>query len=129
MRFGRPGAVCRRISAMPGVAASWRCRRSSAARNLRKRFRRRNPSRTPRTEAARLAFQLAIIHRPRSSGSLVDRENIEAMHARPLVTGGTLRKSGLLMTCALATWCFAPALHAYFMQDDFLILALVRMVS
>jgi hypothetical protein len=59
----------------------------------------------------------------------VDRENIEAMHARPLVTGGTLRKSGLLMTCALATWCFAPALHAYFMQDDFLILALVRMVG
>jgi hypothetical protein len=38
------------------------------------------------------------------------------------------RAIALALVCLVAIWCFAPALHAYFMEDDFLLLALARMV-
>jgi hypothetical protein len=38
------------------------------------------------------------------------------------------RAAALAGVCLAAIWCYAPALHAYFMQDDFLLLALARMV-
>ena len=38
------------------------------------------------------------------------------------------RKTLLLLVCLLATWCYAPALHAYFAQDDFTLLALARLL-
>jgi hypothetical protein len=39
------------------------------------------------------------------------------------------RTAALVLMCLAAIWCYAPALHAYFMQDDFLLLALARMVG
>src|SRR5262249_7163496 len=46
--------------------------------------------------------------------------------------GGGRGRSGralaLLAACLLAAWCFAPALHAYFAQDDFTLLALARLL-
>jgi hypothetical protein len=38
------------------------------------------------------------------------------------------RKTLLLLVCLLAIWCYAPALHAYFAQDDFTLLALARLL-
>ena len=39
------------------------------------------------------------------------------------------RKTLLLFVCLLATWCYAPGLRAYFAQDDFTLLALVRLLQ
>jgi hypothetical protein len=38
------------------------------------------------------------------------------------------RAAALVLACLGSIWCYAPALHAYFMQDDFLLLALARML-
>ncbi len=38
------------------------------------------------------------------------------------------RALALILVCLAASWCYAPALRAYFMQDDFVLLALARMV-
>ncbi len=38
------------------------------------------------------------------------------------------RIAGLLIAFALGAWCFAPALHAWFAQDDYAFLALVRLL-
>ncbi len=38
------------------------------------------------------------------------------------------RAAALAGACLAAIWCYAPALHAYFMEDDFLLLALARML-
>ncbi len=38
------------------------------------------------------------------------------------------RKTLLSLVCLLAIWCYAPALHAYFAQDDFTLLALARLL-
>ncbi len=35
---------------------------------------------------------------------------------------------GLLLALALGVWCYAPALHAFFAQDDFAFLAMVRLL-
>lgn len=37
-------------------------------------------------------------------------------------------KALLACVCLLAAWCYAPALHAYFAQDDFTLLALARLL-
>lgn len=37
-------------------------------------------------------------------------------------------KALLTLVCLLAVWCYAPALHAYFAQDDFTLLALARLL-
>jgi hypothetical protein len=58
--------------------------------------------------------------------SQVDGSVVRAS-ARP--ASARWRRAGLVAACALVTWCYAPALRAYFMLDDFLILALVRMVG
>lgn len=36
--------------------------------------------------------------------------------------------AGLLIALALGAWCYAPALHAWFAQDDYAFLALVRLL-
>ena len=36
--------------------------------------------------------------------------------------------AGLLLALALGAWCYAPALHAWFAQDDYAFLALVRLL-
>jgi hypothetical protein len=41
---------------------------------------------------------------------------------------GYWRAFALAAVCMAATWCYGPALHAYFVQDDFLLLALARML-
>ncbi|MFT3790821.1 MAG: hypothetical protein QM741_07040 [Rudaea sp.] len=38
------------------------------------------------------------------------------------------RIAGLLTALALGAWCYAPALHAFFAQDDFAFLAFVRLL-
>ncbi|HET7779036.1 MAG TPA: hypothetical protein VFL07_10815 [Rudaea sp.] len=46
-------------------------------------------------------------------------------------TGGWTRRARvalLVFACLLAVWCYAPALHAYFAQDDFTLLALARLL-
>lgn len=48
-----------------------------------------------------------------------------------LPTGGWARHRGktlLVLVCLLAAWCYAPALRAYFAQDDFTLLALARLL-
>src|SRR3569832_157012 len=39
-----------------------------------------------------------------------------------------LRAASLAVVAAAALWCYAPALHAYFAQDDFTLLALARLL-
>lgn len=38
------------------------------------------------------------------------------------------RIAGLLLALALGAWCYAPGLHAWFAQDDFALLAIVRLL-
>ena len=48
-----------------------------------------------------------------------------------LPTGGWARhwrNALLVFVCLLTVWCYAPALHAYFAQDDFTLLALARLL-
>jgi len=59
----------------------------------------------------------------------VSQIDSSAARARAWPASVQWRRAGLVTAAALVTWCYAPALRAYFMLDDFLILALVRMVG
>jgi len=46
----------------------------------------------------------------------------------PSVLSRRWRLASLLIALALGAWCYAPGLHAFFAQDDFAFLALVRLL-